>query len=76
MLGTLFKTGDVGPVSGNYQFVKHEELVEGCIPRPRAYLHLRKGTKIPGHDECLQSAVYRLMTITSEENEPKIVQGM
>ena len=76
MIGTLFKTGDVAPVSGNYQFVKHEEPVEGCIPRPRAYLHLRKGTKIPGHDECLQPAVYRLMTITSEETEPKIVEGM
>ena len=76
MLGDLFKSGDVAPVSGNYQFVKHEESVEGCIPRPRAYLHLRKGAKIPGHDECLQPSVFRLMTITSEETEPKIVKGM
>lgn len=76
MQGMLLRTNDEAPVSGNYQFVKHEEPVEGCIPRAGAYLHLRKGTKLPAHDECLQPAVWRLMTITSEETEPKIVEGM
>ena len=76
MKGQMFKSGDTAPVSGNYQFTKHQEEVKDCIPRPRVYLHLRKGMKIPLHDECSQPAIYRLMTVTNEDAEPKIVSGV
>lgn len=69
----LFKTGDVAPVSGNYQFVRHEREVRDCVPRIGAYLHLRKGMKLPTHDDCLQDGVYSLMTITNEDGDPKIM---
>ena len=68
-----FNTGDVAPVSGNYQFVKHQAENVDCVPRLRAYLHLIKGMKLPLHDQCQEPAVYLLMTVTSEENEPKIL---
>jgi hypothetical protein len=69
----LFKTGDLAPVSGNYQFFKHEKEVRDCVPRVGAYLHLRKGMKLPAHDDCLQDCIYSLMTITNEEGDPKIL---
>lgn len=65
----LFKSGDKAPVSGNYRFLRHEPAVATCCPRFGAYLHLRKGSKIPLHDDCLQPAVYKLMTITEEEKD-------
>ncbi len=71
----LFKSGDITPVSGNYQFVRHEQQVEGCYPRVGSYLHLRKGRKLPVHDDCQQPCVWSLMTVTNEEAEPKI-QGV
>lgn len=69
----LFKSGDVAPVSGNYQFKGHDTPVSGCIPRVGAYLHLRKGMKLPLHDDCQQSATWSLMTVTAEEADPKIL---
>ncbi len=69
----LFRSGDVVPVSGNYQFVKHQTERAGCVPRLGAYLHLMKGMKLPLHDECQEPSIYRLMTITHEENEPRII---
>jgi hypothetical protein len=69
----LFKSGDVVPVSGNYQFKQHESQVSDCIPRIGAYLHLRKGMKLPLHDDCQQIAVWSLMTVTEEETNLKIL---
>ena len=71
----LFKSGDIAPVSGNYQFVGHEAETSNCVPRVGAYLHLRKGMKIPLHDDCLQSSVWSLMTVT-EEDEDRKIKGM
>jgi hypothetical protein len=71
----LFRSGDVVPVSGNYQFVKHEADNQGCVPRLGAYLHLMKGMKLPLHDECQEPSIFSLMTVTQEENEPRI-KGM
>lgn len=65
----LFKSGDIVPVSGNYRFVRHEGEVKNCFPRYGAYLHLRKGGKLPFHEDCLQSCVYALMTVTEEEKD-------
>jgi hypothetical protein len=73
MEGKIFKTGDIAPVSGNYRFWKHENDVKDCVPRYGAYLHLIKGMKLPLHDDCQHSCLYRLMTITNEESEPKIL---
>jgi hypothetical protein len=70
-----FRSGDIAPVSGNYQFVKHEGDAADCIPRFGAYLHLMKGMKLPLHDECQEPSVWSLMTITEEENDPRI-KGM
>ncbi len=67
-----FKSGDVAPFSGNYQFVEHEQDVQDCVPRKGAYVHLLKGMKIPRHDECSEQSIYSLMTVTSEESDPKI----
>jgi len=69
----IFKTGEVAPVSGNYQFLKHEKKIENCIPRYGAYLHLIKGMKLPLHDECQKPCEYSLMTVTNEESESKIL---
>ena len=70
----LFRSGDVAPVSGNFQFMKHDaDDSSGCVPRLGAYVHLMKGMKLPLHDECQQPAVWSLMTITQEENEPRIL---
>jgi hypothetical protein len=69
----LFATGDTVPVSGNYQFLKHEKVVKNCVPRYGAYLHLMKGMKLPLHDDCQQSCVYKLITVTNEESEAKIL---
>ena len=71
----LFKSGDVAPVSGNYQFVKHDSDSVDCVPRLGAYLHLMKGMKLPLHDECEEASIWSLMTVTEEENDPKI-KGM
>ena len=68
-----FRSGDVAPVSGNYQFVKHEADAPGCVPRLGAYVHLIKGMKLPLHDECQEPAIWSLMTVTEEENEPRII---
>ena len=68
-----FKSGDVVPVSGNYQFVNHEKEGSDCVPRKRAYLHLMKGMKIPLHDDCQQPAVWSLMTVTNEDQDRKIL---
>lgn len=68
----LFKSGDVVPVSGNYQFKQHESQV-ACNPRVGAYLHLRKGMKLPLHDDCQQPAIWSLMTVTEEETNLKIL---
>ena len=70
-----FKTGDIAPVSGNYQFVRHVREVPDCLPRIGSYLHLRKGMKLPPHDECSQDCIWGLITVTEEENDPKI-KGM
>jgi hypothetical protein len=70
-----FRTDDIAPVSGNYQFVKHEVEKGDCVPRLRAYLHLMKGMKLPLHDQCQEPATYLLVIVTEEENDPKI-QGM
>ena len=70
-----FRSGDVAPVSGNYQFMKHEGDAGDCVPRLGAYLHLMKGMKLPLHDECQEPSIWSLMTITEEENEPRI-KGM
>ncbi len=70
-----FRTGDVAPVSGNYQFVKHESEVAGCVPRLGAYLHLMKGMKLPLHDQCQERSIWLLTTVTQEENEQRI-RGM
>jgi hypothetical protein len=72
----LFKSGEVAPVSGNYRFIRHEKEESECIPRPRVYVHLRKGMKIPLHDQCLRSALYELMTVTHEESDPKIIVNL
>ena len=69
----LFKSGDVAPVSGNYQFKKHQSDSTQCIPRVGAYIHLRKGMKLPLHDDCQQSCIWSLMTVTEEETHPKIL---
>ena len=71
----LFKTGDTAPVSGNYLFERHDGEVKDCIPRPRVYLHLLKGMKLPLHDDCQNPAIWSLMTVTEEEDDPRI-QGM
>jgi hypothetical protein len=71
----LFRSGDVVPVSGNYQFVKHEADSQGCVPRLGAYLHLIKGMKLPLHDECQEPSIFSLLTVTQEENDPRI-KGM
>jgi hypothetical protein len=55
----LFRSGDVVPVSGNYQFVKHEADNQGCVPRLGAYLHLIKGMKLPLHDECQEEKIFQ-----------------
>jgi len=68
----IFKTGDTVPISGNYQFVKHDPEVADCLPRIGSYLHLYKGMKLPAHDECSQPAVWRLMTVTDEDDDPRI----
>ena len=68
-----FRSGEIAPFSGNYQFVKHEGEVTDCVPRKGAYLHLLKGMKIPLHDLCSKPAIYSLMIVTAEESEPKIV---
>lgn len=65
----LFKSGDITPVSGNYRFVRHAGDGKGCFPRYGAYLHLRKGSKLPLHEDCLQPCVYALMTVTEEEKD-------
>lgn len=65
----LFQTGDVTPVSGNYRFVRHQSEVKDCFPRYGSYLHLRKGTRLPTHDDCLQPCVWSLMTVTEEEKD-------
>lgn len=70
-----FRSHDVAPVSGNYQFVKHEIEKGECVPRLKAYLHLMKGMKLPVHDQCQEPCTYLLITITHEENDPKI-KGM
>jgi len=67
-----FHTNDIAPVSGNYQFLKHNEEKGDCVPRLRAYLHLMKGMKLPLHDQCQEPCTYVLMTITGEENDPKM----
>lgn len=67
----LFQSGEKAPVSGNYQFVKHDGEVSGCIPRPRAYVHLVKGMKIPLHDDCQERAIWSLMTETNEDQDPR-----
>ncbi len=67
-----FRSGEIAPVSGNYQFVQHERGVQDCVPRKGAYVHLLKGMKIPTHDLCRESAIYSLMTVTAEESDPKI----
>jgi hypothetical protein len=69
----LFRTGDIVPVSGNYQFVKHESDGVACVPRAGAYLHLMKGMKLPLHDECQEPSVWSLMTVTQEDKDPKIL---
>ncbi len=69
----MFKSGDVAPVTGNYQFVKHEQPVQDCFPRMESYLHLRKGKVLPVHDDCQQPCIWCLMTVTNEEEEPKIM---
>jgi hypothetical protein len=71
----LFRSGDIAPVSGNYQFAKHESDSVDCVPRLGAYVHLRKGMKLPLHDECQEPSVWSLMTVTEEDNNPKI-KGM
>jgi len=68
----VFKSGDIAPVSGNYQFQKHQSEVPDCVPRYGAYLHLIKGMKLPLHDECLQPCTYTLMTVTEENLEPML----
>ena len=65
----------MAPVSGNYRFMRHEK--EGdCTPRVGAYVHLRKGMKIPLHDQCLRPALYTLMTVTHEESDSKIIVNL
>jgi hypothetical protein len=71
----IFKTGDLTPVTGNYQFVRHDQPVQNCFPRIGSYLHLRKGKKLPVHDDCQQPCVWSLMIATNEDDEPKI-KGM
>ena len=71
----LLKSGETAPATGNYQFVRHEEPVEGCFPRVGSYLHLRKGRKLPLHDDCQQPCLWSLMTVTREEEDPRF-QGM
>lgn len=67
MEGKLYKSGDVAPVSGNYRFLRHEKEISDCFPRHGSYLHLRKGTKLPPHDDCYEPCVWSLMTVTEEE---------
>ena len=69
----VFQSGDVAPVSGNYQFIKHESDVPDCVPRKRAYVHLMKGMKIPLHDDCQQPSIFSLMTVTNEDRDRKIL---
>jgi hypothetical protein len=76
MESKLFKTGDQVPISGNYKFLKHQKEVKDCVPRVGAYLHLRKGMKLPLHDDCQQVAIWSLMTVTDEDGDQKIVAGM
>ncbi len=70
-----FHSGDKAPFSGNYQFLKHDIEPKDCIPRHGAYIHLRKGMKLPNHDDCLQPCTWLLMIVTDEENQDKIVLG-
>jgi len=67
-----FRSGEIAPFSGNYQYVKHDGDVQDCVPRKGAYVHLLKGMKIPLHDLCSERAIYSLMTVTAEETDPKI----
>lgn len=67
----LFQSGEKAPVSGNYQFVRHEREVRDCVPRARAYVHLLKGMKIPLHDDCQEPGVWSLMTETNEDRDPR-----
>jgi hypothetical protein len=68
-----FRSGDVAPVSGNYQFVKHDADSVSCVVRVGAYVHLMKGMKLPLHDECQEPSIWSLMTVTQEEHDPKII---
>ena len=67
-----FNSGEIAPVSGNYQFVGHAGDSPDCVPRKGAYVHLLKGMKIPLHDLCSEPAIYSLMTVTAEELDSKI----
>jgi hypothetical protein len=69
----MFRSGDIAPVSGNYQFVKHDSDSVSCVPRIGAYVHLMKGMKLPLHDECQEPSIWSLMTVTQEENDPRII---
>lgn len=71
----IFHSGDIAPVSGNYQFIKHNEEVKSCVPRYGVYVHLRKGMKLPLHDDCMRPSTFSLMTITEEEVQDKITKG-
>lgn len=68
----LFKSGDRAPVTGNYRFIRHEKEVSKCFPRYGSYLHLKKGTKLPLHDDCYEPCVWSLMTVTEEERDVDI----
>lgn len=67
----LLKSGETTPVTGNYRFIRHQADVKDCFPRHGSYLHLKKGIRLPVHDDCLEPCLWLLMTVTEDNVDAK-----
>jgi hypothetical protein len=62
-IGSTFRTGEVAPVKGVYQYVRHTTPTN-CVPTSEErQIILNKGERFPPHRSCSRGVIWKLYRI-------------
>jgi hypothetical protein len=59
-MNQTFKTGEVAPVSGVYEYVRHTEFTTCQPSQAERLIPLARGERFPPHRSCGRGVVWRL----------------
>ena len=63
-IGDTFRTGEVNPVSGDFEFVRHIKRFPWWMPTPEEnQIPLSKGERFPPHKSCAKGVIWKLIKI-------------